>query len=35
MVNETLREGWLWHVISKIREKLEIRFYKLTLFVGT
>ena len=24
MLNATLREGWLWHAISKIRKKLEI-----------
>ena len=38
MVNATLREGWLWHAISKIRKntgKIYLRFYKLTFFVGT
>ena len=38
MVNATLREDWLWHAISKIREnivKIYLRFYKLTFFVGT
>ena len=24
MINAILRKGWLWHAISKIRQKLEI-----------
>ena len=38
MVNATLREGWLWNAISKIHEnteKIYLRFYKLTFFLGT